>query len=261
MPIVVLVKYQAQPGKHDLAAREIASLVKTVIAAEQGCLGISVLRSDSSEHQFLLHARWSAQGHVFWSPHADAAPSSVHSKCRRVSCGPAGHLSVARGACGRRLTRRCTGLEPRRLFPRAILPLRAVRAGERGAVRPRNTTPRMSAITPNSTDAAVRSKIPSLMGVLALVVGLPFLGYFVLRHIASVQRVESLSALSGNVWSWREHGVAFLISPVIVPALWCAVAAYFAARRAPRPVRAISAGLLAIVVVWVVVLAARIATL
>jgi hypothetical protein len=119
----------------------------------------------------------------------------------------------------------------------------------------------MSAITPTSTDAPVRSKIPSLMGVLALAIGLPFLGYFVLRFIASVEKIAALSALTGNVWSWREYALAFLVSPVIVPALWCALAAYFAARRATQPARVATTILLATITVWVVVLAVRIATL
>jgi len=119
----------------------------------------------------------------------------------------------------------------------------------------------MSPVRPESTDAPVRSKIPSLLGVLALAIGLPFLGYFVLRHIASAEKIAALSALSGNVWSWREYAIAFLISPVIAPALWCAVAAYFAARRASRPVRVMAGLVLAIVVAWAVVLAVRIATL
>lgn len=68
MPIVVLVKYQAQPGKHDLAVREIASLVKTVTATEQGCLGISMLRSDRGDDQILLHERWIDKD-TYFGPH------------------------------------------------------------------------------------------------------------------------------------------------------------------------------------------------
>ena len=39
MPIIVLVKYDVQPGKHDRAIHEIASLVNTVTATEQGTYG------------------------------------------------------------------------------------------------------------------------------------------------------------------------------------------------------------------------------
>ncbi len=68
MPIVVLVKYEVQPGKHDLAAHEIASLVNTVTATEQGCLGISILRSDSGDHQVLLYERWIDKD-TYFGPH------------------------------------------------------------------------------------------------------------------------------------------------------------------------------------------------
>ena len=68
MAIVVLVKYQAQTGKHDLAAQEIASLVKTVTATEQGCLGISMLRSDSRDGEFLLYERWTDK-EIYFGPH------------------------------------------------------------------------------------------------------------------------------------------------------------------------------------------------
>lgn len=68
MPIVVLVKYQAQAGKHDVAAREIASLINAVTASEPGCLGISMLRADDSSGQFLLHERWTDKD-TYFGPH------------------------------------------------------------------------------------------------------------------------------------------------------------------------------------------------
>lgn len=68
MPIVVLVRYEAQPGKRELAAREIASLVDTVTTTEAGCLGISLLKSDGDDHQFLLHERWTDKD-TYFGPH------------------------------------------------------------------------------------------------------------------------------------------------------------------------------------------------
>lgn len=68
MPIVVLVRYRAQSGKHDLAAREIAALVKAVTTTERGCLGISMLQSDSDDGQLLLHERWTDKD-TYFGPH------------------------------------------------------------------------------------------------------------------------------------------------------------------------------------------------
>ena len=67
MPIVVLVRYQAQPGKHELATREVNRLVRDV-TPEPGCLGITVLRKSDDDGAILLHERWTDQ-ETYFGPH------------------------------------------------------------------------------------------------------------------------------------------------------------------------------------------------
>ena len=68
MPIVVLVRYETQPGKQDLATGEIRNLVATVTAGEPGCLGISVLRQDDESTHILLYERWTDK-ETYFGPH------------------------------------------------------------------------------------------------------------------------------------------------------------------------------------------------
>lgn len=67
-PVVVLVSYQAQPGKADLAAREIASLVAEVQSREPDCLGISVDRREDNPGRILLRERWTSR-EAYLGPH------------------------------------------------------------------------------------------------------------------------------------------------------------------------------------------------
>lgn len=67
MPIVVLVRYEAQPGKEDVALREIINLV-AMAKAESACLGISIFRGDGDDRRILLHERWTDQ-ETYFGPH------------------------------------------------------------------------------------------------------------------------------------------------------------------------------------------------
>ena len=71
MPVVVLVRYQALPGRHDTALQEITSLVRAA-SGETGCLGISVLRSIDDDGAILLYERWSDKG-TYFGPHMQTA--------------------------------------------------------------------------------------------------------------------------------------------------------------------------------------------
>ena len=65
---VVVVGYRAAPGEDDTAAREIAALVREVLASEPDCRGIELLRDLSDPARFTLIERWPSQ-EVFLGPH------------------------------------------------------------------------------------------------------------------------------------------------------------------------------------------------
>lgn len=64
----ILVAYRAQPGKADIARREIRALVDTVLARERECAGITVLQDANEPGRFTLVERWPSQA-VFLGPH------------------------------------------------------------------------------------------------------------------------------------------------------------------------------------------------
>lgn len=64
----VVINYRAAPGKDDIAAREIAALVRQVLAAEPECRGIELLQDSNDPTRFMLIERWPSQG-VFLGPH------------------------------------------------------------------------------------------------------------------------------------------------------------------------------------------------
>lgn len=68
MPVVVLVRYEVQPGQQEAAVREIGALVATVTATESACLGITMLRNDGDGRQILLHERWTDKD-TYFGPH------------------------------------------------------------------------------------------------------------------------------------------------------------------------------------------------
>lgn len=66
--LIVVVRYQAQPGKSDLAVREIASLVADVRSNEPDCLGISLDRCEDDPGRIVLRERWTSR-EAYLGPH------------------------------------------------------------------------------------------------------------------------------------------------------------------------------------------------
>jgi quinol monooxygenase YgiN len=59
---VVVVSYRLLPGTVDVARREIAALVATVLATEPDCRGIDLLQDLNDPTRFTLIERWPDQG-------------------------------------------------------------------------------------------------------------------------------------------------------------------------------------------------------
>jgi quinol monooxygenase YgiN len=75
-PVVIQVRYTAQPGKIEEATREIAALIATVQREEPDCLGIDMLHAADDPARILLHERWTSReayfGPHFQTPHIQA---------------------------------------------------------------------------------------------------------------------------------------------------------------------------------------------
>ena len=67
-PIVVLIKYLAQPGKDQIAAQALSALVATVRSNEPGCQGITILQAADAPDTILLVEHWSDHA-TFVGPH------------------------------------------------------------------------------------------------------------------------------------------------------------------------------------------------
>ncbi len=57
----VLIGYRAQPGKADVAARELGALIATVVATEPDCRGIRLYQDPSDPTRILLYERWTSR--------------------------------------------------------------------------------------------------------------------------------------------------------------------------------------------------------
>lgn len=75
-PVTVVITYRAQPGKEPAAQAALADIVRTVLAREPDCLGISMYEDTGAPGRFLLHERWTSQeaytGPHFQTPHLKA---------------------------------------------------------------------------------------------------------------------------------------------------------------------------------------------
>ncbi len=71
-PITVVIDYQAQPGRHEIAARKLSALVKAVVAGEPTCRGITMCVDPADPARFLLYERWSDRSYYF-GPHMETA--------------------------------------------------------------------------------------------------------------------------------------------------------------------------------------------
>jgi quinol monooxygenase YgiN len=67
-PVTVVIIYRAQPGKGAAARAALAPLVKTVLATEPDCLGITTLQDAADDTRFLLYERWTSQA-AYTGPH------------------------------------------------------------------------------------------------------------------------------------------------------------------------------------------------
>ena len=59
--VKVIIRYEAQEGMADTAARELRELVSLVVEKEADCLGIEILQDTSDANRFLLHERWTSK--------------------------------------------------------------------------------------------------------------------------------------------------------------------------------------------------------
>jgi quinol monooxygenase YgiN len=68
--VVVLIRYRAQPGREEVATRELAALIAVVRSAEPACFGITMLRDASEPAQILLYERWTDR-EAYLGPHME----------------------------------------------------------------------------------------------------------------------------------------------------------------------------------------------
>ncbi len=66
--VTVVITYQAQPGRGDVARDELAALIAVVVELEPDCRGIRLLQGTADADQFLLIEEWSSEA-AFTGPH------------------------------------------------------------------------------------------------------------------------------------------------------------------------------------------------
>jgi quinol monooxygenase YgiN len=66
--VVVLIRYQAQPGREAAARGALTALVATVVAREPDCHGITMLEDAGDPARILLYERWSDR-EAYAGPH------------------------------------------------------------------------------------------------------------------------------------------------------------------------------------------------
>ncbi len=75
-PVTVVIVYETQPGKGEAGLVALSALVKTVVAEEPACLGITVSRDVSDPTRILLTEEWADQasyvGPHMQTPHIQA---------------------------------------------------------------------------------------------------------------------------------------------------------------------------------------------
>lgn len=70
--IVVVITYQAQPGKGEVARRELRALIAEVLEREPACLGITLHQDPDDDTRFLLYERWTDRA-SYTGPHMQTA--------------------------------------------------------------------------------------------------------------------------------------------------------------------------------------------
>ncbi len=66
--VVVIIPYQAQPGKGEVARRELSALIAEVLSKEPACLGITLHQDPEDDTRFLLYERWTDRD-AYTGPH------------------------------------------------------------------------------------------------------------------------------------------------------------------------------------------------
>jgi quinol monooxygenase YgiN len=66
--VVVVVSYQAQPGRAEAARRELGELIATVVQREPDCRGIRLLVDGADPHRMLLVEEWTSEA-AYTGPH------------------------------------------------------------------------------------------------------------------------------------------------------------------------------------------------
>jgi quinol monooxygenase YgiN len=66
--VVVIITFQTQPGRADVARRELKALIEQVVVSEPDCLGIDFHEDLDDETRILLHERWTSKA-AYTGPH------------------------------------------------------------------------------------------------------------------------------------------------------------------------------------------------
>lgn len=69
MSVVVVIHYQALPGKTDAAHQALADLIAIVVRTEPDCLGIRMHQDSSDPSKILLWEEWTTEA-AFTGPHS-----------------------------------------------------------------------------------------------------------------------------------------------------------------------------------------------
>ena len=105
----------------------------------------------------------------------------------------------------------------------------------------------------------MKRTVVKLVSLLALMVGLPFLGLKVLQTLQFQQTMMDLAQIMGREPAAREIRQLWLFSPLPLPALWCSLSAAGAAVDAPKTVRVIAWSLVAFSALWLAIVLVRVA--
>ena len=87
-PVVVTIRYQAQPGQEMRAREALSALVATVVANEPDCRGIQLLQDPDDDTRILLYERWASR-EAYAGPHMQTPHLSAFMvAARELFAGP-----------------------------------------------------------------------------------------------------------------------------------------------------------------------------
>ncbi len=105
----------------------------------------------------------------------------------------------------------------------------------------------------------MRRTVVKLVSLLALMVGLPFLGFKVLQTLQFQQTMMDLAQIMDREPAAREILQLWFFSSLPLPALWCSLSAAGAAVDAPKAVRVFAWSLVAFNALWLAYVLVRVA--